>query len=692
MTREQVFSLIRAHLADELEIDPELDHESTRFREDLEADSLDLYTLVQELEDSYGVKMSDEEAARILTVGQAIDSCWRAPRRRAPPGDRDRAPTLSGVSEGPRPAGCRRGAATGAARSASRRAGRAGLHPRLVDSRRADSYERLAFLGDSVLGLAVTTHLYPRLEAERFGAGRLTKIRAQAVSGRSCRAVAERLGVPERLLAAAPRTPGARGGGLVGTERVLASVIEAVIGAIYLAFGYETTAEAVVEAFEPEIEEALDKPGRLQVGAAGASRSARRAGRLRRGRGAGPAARPDIRGQRVGPGRGGRPGGRAEQEGRRAGGRPGGPRGAREEPGEAPMYLKSISLRGFKSFPDRTRLEFGPGVSVIVGPNGSGKSNVTDAVLWALGEQSPVDVRGQSMQDVIFGGAPAVRPRNQAEVELVLDDSEGCSAWACPRSRSPAAGSQWRGRVPAGRCALPPRRRGGGALRHRDGKGDALGHLPGPGRVDRHLQAPRPPVADRGGGRPRQAPQAPPARAAEARAHAGRPRSGARRRARGPLRLRPLKRQAEAAEPHARLERQTLETRWELTRDEVRGRRQATRPGRDGRRGAGGPPPRAGGRADRGGQAPRGGRGGAGRAELPAREPPAVPTACAARGEKVGYRAEATRLARADRHRPPGPRRRARRGAAGRRGRRPARPGRRAADRHSGDGAGRTRA
>ena len=71
-------------------------------------------------------------------------------------------------------------------------------------TRRSDSYERLAFLGDSVLSLAVTTHLYPRLEAERFGAGRLTKIRAQAVSGRSCRAVAERLGIPERLRASAP--------------------------------------------------------------------------------------------------------------------------------------------------------------------------------------------------------------------------------------------------------------------------------------------------------------------------------------------------------------------------------------------------------------------------------------------------------------------------------------------------------
>ena len=73
MNREQIFSLIQAHLADELEIDPERINSSTRFREDLDADSLDLYTLVQELEDSYGVKISDEEAAKILTVDQAVE-------------------------------------------------------------------------------------------------------------------------------------------------------------------------------------------------------------------------------------------------------------------------------------------------------------------------------------------------------------------------------------------------------------------------------------------------------------------------------------------------------------------------------------------------------------------------------------------------------------------------------------------
>jgi ribonuclease-3 len=110
-----------------------------------------------------------------------------------------------------------------------------------------------------VLGLAVTTHLYPRLES--YGAGRLTKVRAQAVSGRSCRKVADRLGIPARLRQAAPGdVAGAATDALVQTERVLASVIEAVIGACYLQFGYEATAEAVVEAFAPEIDMSLERP------------------------------------------------------------------------------------------------------------------------------------------------------------------------------------------------------------------------------------------------------------------------------------------------------------------------------------------------------------------------------------------------------------------------------------------------
>jgi len=91
------------------------------------------------------------------------------------------------------------------------------------------------------------------------------------------------------------------------------------------------------------------------------------------------------------------------------------------------MHLKSITLKGFKSFPERTQLEFSPGVSVIVGPNGCGKSNITDAVLWALGEQSPLAVRGQSMQDVIFAGGRDRSARDAAEVEVVIDNSDGAA-------------------------------------------------------------------------------------------------------------------------------------------------------------------------------------------------------------------------------------------------------------------------
>ena len=88
------------------------------------------------------------------------------------------------------------------------------------------------------------------------------------------------------------------------------------------------------------------------------------------------------------------------------------------------MHLSSITIKGFKSFPERTRLVFSPGVSVVVGPNGCGKSNITDAVLWALGEQSPLAVRGQTMQDMIFAGGEEQSPRRYAEVEVVLDNSD----------------------------------------------------------------------------------------------------------------------------------------------------------------------------------------------------------------------------------------------------------------------------
>jgi len=119
---------------------------------------------------------------------------------------------------------------------------------------RADSYGRLAFLGDGVLGLAVAEHLFRRFP--RADIGRLTKVHGQAVSGRACVEIAEALGLPAMLRAA---SPGDLEGGidpeaLLASERALASVCEAVIGACYLHHGFGATAEATVAAFAHQIE------------------------------------------------------------------------------------------------------------------------------------------------------------------------------------------------------------------------------------------------------------------------------------------------------------------------------------------------------------------------------------------------------------------------------------------------------
>ena len=125
---------------------------------------------------------------------------------------------------------------------------------------RDESYARLAFLGDAVLGLAVGEHLFRDLDDERAGIGRLTKVRNQAVSNAAGRVVADRLGVPDRLRAALPAQSDERTYEALTSERVLASVVEAIIGASFLTFGYERTAAAVVEAFAPETAEAIEHP------------------------------------------------------------------------------------------------------------------------------------------------------------------------------------------------------------------------------------------------------------------------------------------------------------------------------------------------------------------------------------------------------------------------------------------------
>jgi chromosome segregation protein len=89
------------------------------------------------------------------------------------------------------------------------------------------------------------------------------------------------------------------------------------------------------------------------------------------------------------------------------------------------VFLKSLTLKGFKSFADTTVMELEPGVTVVVGPNGSGKSNVVDAIAWVLGAQAPSSVRSQKMDDVIFNGTSKRPALGRAEVVLTIDNSAG---------------------------------------------------------------------------------------------------------------------------------------------------------------------------------------------------------------------------------------------------------------------------
>ena len=233
-------------------------------------------------------------------------------------------------------------------------------------------------------------------------------------------------------------------------------------------------------------------------------------------------------------------------------------------------------MKGFKSFPSRTKLEFGTGVSVVVGPNGSGKSNITDAVLWALGEQSPLAVRGQSMKDVIFAGAHGVQGSNAAEVEVVIDNHDGAldldfSEISIVRRLDRDGEGEYR--LNGARCRLVDVVE----VLSDSGLGKEMHSVVSQGKVEQIvLSRPR----DRrlmieeaaGLGKHRKRRRRAQLKLERTEENLSRA-LDVEREARS--RLRPLKRQAEAAELHERLERQTFEARYALARDAARGARLA---------------------------------------------------------------------------------------------------------------------
>jgi chromosome segregation protein len=234
------------------------------------------------------------------------------------------------------------------------------------------------------------------------------------------------------------------------------------------------------------------------------------------------------------------------------------------------MHLRSIEMKGFKSFPHRTKLDFSPGVGVVVGPNGSGKSNITDAVLWALGEQSPLAVRGQTMRDVIFAGGHGVNGSSAAEVEVVIDNCDGRSGSEFSEIsivRRLDRSGEGEYRLNGAHCRLADVVE----VLSDTGLGKEMHSVVSQGRVESIVLS-----------RPRER-----RLLIEEAAGLGKHRKR-RRRAQLKLerteenlsraldverearsRLRPLKRQAEAAQLHERLARQSDEARYELARDDL---------------------------------------------------------------------------------------------------------------------------
>ena len=437
-SREEVFERVKDVLSEQLGVDENEVTEEASFQEDLDADSLDLVELIMELEDQFGIKISDEDAQKITD---------RRTGRRL----RLDAPVATTRSRRPRPA-------RAPDRAAPRGAAGPRLHPLLLGARpgglvRAARVPRRQRA--RARGRARAVRRYPD-----FSEGRLAKVRSHVVSRASCAVVARDLGLGEQLVdargarartrssSASPEPQRPRGAARGRARRALPRArLRADRGGgrrrVRGRIDYALTTHVD---HKTELQEALARLGRSVT--------------LRRPRGAGPAARAAVHLRGDGRRRAARRRDRALEEGGRAGGRQAGAGRART-PSRAAVGVRRrrlslrrgasalrLQLRGFKSFPDPVEIRLEPGVAVVVGPERLGQVERLGRDRLGDGLAAPSELRAEKPDDVLFAGSRRPARADFCEVELVFDNADGdagrsavlgglARAPAAPRRRGP---------------------------------------------------------------------------------------------------------------------------------------------------------------------------------------------------------------------------------------------------------------